>query len=473
MKKLYIIPVFIIVSSIFLAFGLQADKTPVNQEQANSFRLPEYEKFKLANGLTVYLLEQHEVPLIYVSAVFPAGAVKDNDKFGLASMTADAMLFGTKDYKKQQIEETLDFIGASYGTFASLETAALSMSFINKDIDSVFPIMKDIIVNPVFDEAEFDKRKTRLLLELERAKESPSRVINSYYNKFLYEDHVYGNPVSGTQGTVGEITVDDLKDFYMNNYKPGESALAVTGDFESSEMKNRLKELFGDWKVKGKSAKTRKVSIPSLKNNRILLINKDDSYETRFLIGGFGIKRDNKDYVAIQVINTILGGRFTSWLNDELRVNAGLTYGARSSFRTYKNSGTFVMSSYTRTEKTIEAIDLALEVLDRLHTQGLDEETLSSAKNYIKGQYPPRYETAGSLAGLLTSMFVYGYDESFINNFQKDVDELSLKQAGKIIEKYFPKDNLQFVLIGKASEIRDKVKKYGDLVEKDIKAEGY
>jgi predicted Zn-dependent peptidase len=111
--------------------------------------------------------------------------------------------------------------------------------------------------------------------------------------------------------------------------------------------------------------------------------------------------------------------------------------------------------------------------LDRLHTKGIDAETLESAKNYIKGQFPPDYETSGELARLLTDMFVYGFDESFINNFNKNVEEMTLTKAKEIIAKYFPKDNLQFVLIGKASEIRDRVKKYGEITEKEIKAEGF
>jgi predicted Zn-dependent peptidase len=440
---------------------------------AASFKLPDYEKFTLKNGLTVYLMEQHEVPLIYVSAVFPAGAVKDGSNHGLASLTAEALLLGTKSYTKTQLEEKLDFLGASYSTSASLESARVAMSFVNSDLDKVFPILKEIILYPTFDQKEFDKRKKRLLLELEQDKERPSAVIYSYYTKFIYGGHVYGNPVSGFKAAVEKLTAMDAKAFYMANYKPAESAVAIVGDFKIPVMKKRVKQLFNGWKNKGPSASVPATPLPVFDKNRVLLVNKNDSRETRFLIGGLGIKRSNPDYVAIQVINTILGGRFTSWLNDELRVNAGLTYGARSSFRTYKNSGIFAVSSFTKTATTIDAIDLALEVLDRLHQKGIDQKTLDSAKNYIKGQYPPRYETSGRLASLLTSMFVYDFDESYINDFQKNVDSMTMERAKEIIEKYFPKKNLQFVLIGKASEIKDKVKKYGEITEKDIKTDGF
>ena len=440
---------------------------------ADGFRLPDYEKFVMKNGLTVYLMEQGEVPLITVSAVFPAGVVKDNGKSGQAFLTAEALLFGTKSFTKQEIEETLDYLGADYGTSAGKETASLTVSFMNKDVDQIFPIVKEIVVDPVFDAVEFEKRKTRLLAELDQAKERPASVIGSYFDRFMYQDHIYAYPRQGIKSTVSKIMVEDVRAFYGSNYHANGSALAVVGDFNTGEMKRRIKRLFKDWTPNGDHELIPGNEIPKYHESRLLLVNKDDATETRFQIGGFGIERSNPDFVAVQVINTILGGRFTSWLNDELRVNRGLTYGAGSYFRTYKHSGTFRISSYTRTEKTIEAIDVALEVLDRLHTEGVDEETLTSAKNYINGQYPPEFETAGQLADLLTSMFVYGFDESFINDFQKNVSEMTTEKAREIIAEHFPKENLQFVLIGKASEIRDQVSKYGAMVEKDIKDVGF
>jgi len=439
----------------------------------NNFRLPEYETFVMNNGLTVYLMEQHEVPLIYVSAVVPAGAVKDGEKYGLASLTADTLLFGTKTYTKNQMEEKLDFLGADYKTEADAEVTEISASFAKKDQDTVMPILKEIIADPIFDQKEFEKRKKRLLLQLERAKERPGAVIRFYYNKFLFGQHGYGNPIDGTRPSVSKITIEDIKNFYKTNYKPAESAIAIVGDFKIPEMKEKVNEWFNGWNARGSSKPMEAKPLPSFSRSRVLLVNKEDATETRFFIGGLGIKRSNPDYVAIQVINTILGGRFTSWLNDELRVNAGLTYGAFSFFPAYKTSGTFIIGSFTRTPKTVEALDLALEVLGRLQKKEIDAKTLESAKNYIKGQYPPRYETAGALANLLTNMFIYGFDESFINDFQKNVDQITVEKAKEIVKKYFIKDNLQFVLIGKASEIRDKVKKYGEITEKEITAEGF
>ena len=439
---------------------------------AQSYKLPDYTTFKLSNGLTVYLMEQHDVPVISVSAILPAGAIYDNDKAGLASLTATALKHGTKNYTKTKLDEELDFIGANVNTYATKEYAGLSSNFAAKDKVKVLSIIKDLLLNPVFDPAEFNKEKSRLLVMLEQQKESPRSVIGSYFDAFLYGNHPYGNVISGINSTVSKLTVDDLMNFYKTNYKPDNAAISIVGDFNTKDMKGELTTLFSTW---GKSTKekenpaTKTISIPT--ENRVLLVNKNDAKETTFYIGAPGISRNNPDFVAIEVVNTLFGGRFTSMLNDELRVNSGLTYGASSRFNALKNGGSFVISTFTANKTTEAAIDKALEVIKKLHTNGLDEKSLSSAKNYVKGQFPPRYETAGQLSGLMTQMFWYNFDKSFIDNFEKNVDGLDLAKANQIITKYFPNDKFQFILVGKSAEIKKIAEKYGKVTEVDIKDE--
>jgi zinc protease len=443
------------------------------QQENKPFTLPAYEKFKLKNGLTVYLMEHHSMPLIYVSTVFPAGAVRDGDKSGLAYLTAQAIFSGTKSYSKKQIEENLEFLGVIYYAYANIESAGISMSFINADQDKVFPILKEVIMNASFDPTEFEKRKKRLLLELVQEKEQPSQVIDPYFRKFIFEKEGYGNPLYGTRPSVRKIRSSDARTFYNEHYRPEESALVIVGDFRTDRMKNKVRDYFESWRARTQPRPPEKVMIPVFDKSRLLLVNKKDATETQFAFGSLGMSRNHPDYLAVQVVNTVLGDRFTSWLNEELRINSGLTYGAASSFNAYKDSGTFAISSFTSTDNTVKAIDLALEVLNRLHTEGVDQETLASAKNYLIGQYPLLYETPGSLASLLAAMFIYGFDESFVNDYRKTIEGVDIKRAGELIMKHFPRDKLQFVLIGKASAIRDQVKKYGVVIEKDIGSDGF
>jgi zinc protease len=442
----------------------------MTQSYAQGYTLPKYEKFTLPNGLTVYLAEQNDVPIISLSAIFPAGAIYDGDRAGLASLTATALKHGTKSFTKIKLDETLDFNAAYINTFASKESAGLSSKFASKDLSKIIGMVKEVLLDPVFDATEFEKEKKKLLQQLDQQKESPRSIMPAYFDKFMYGNHVYGNVIQGTKNTVSKLTVLDVKNFYKENYLPEGSAISLVGDFNIAEMKTMITGLFAGWK-KGLKPQINLAAKPiaSQTSNRVLLVNKDDAKETTFYIGAPGISRNNPDYIAIDVVNTLFGGRFTSMLNDELRVNSGLTYGANSRFSALKHAGTFVISTFTAQKTTEAAIDKALEVLNNLHTKGFDEAALTSAKNYVKGQFPPRYETASQLSNLLTQMFWYGFDESFINNFEKNVDGLTLDKAKQIIATYFPTNKLQFVMVGKASEIKKIVAKYGTLSEAQIK----
>jgi len=436
------------------------------------FKLPNYEVVTLDNGLIIYLMEKKDVPIISFSAVFDAGAIRGGQT-GWASFTAEALKFGTSNYSKIQIDSIFNFYGSSLNTYARLDYSGLYTQFMKDDLDKLLPVIQSVIKNPTFPEEEIVKRKQRWIAELDQAKESPGRVIGSYYNKFLFGDGAYGNPIDGTKKMIEFTNQTHLKGFYLDYIRPERSAFAIVGDFELEKMKSEIKVDFESWRVSKRLITDPNFFNKVLKEPSVYLINKDNATETTFMIGGFGVPMSNPDQIQIDVINTILGGRFTAWLNDELRVNAGYTYGVWSRFASYKAAGSFYISTFTATKNTEAAIDLAIKTYNRLFEKGIDEATLKSAKNYVKGQFPPDYETAGSLAGFLTQKYIYGLDDSYINDFEKAVDGMTVEKANEIIAKYFPKYNLQFVLIGKADDIREIAKKYGKVIEKNIDEDGF
>lgn len=441
-------------------------------QSAAEYTLPDYQEFTLDNGLTVMLMEQNEVPLIDVNIVVKAGAIADN-KAGLAQLTADSIIFGTQSKTKAELNDELDFIGANLNSFANLEFSRVTASFANKDQKQVLALLQAMVLTPRFDAKDFDNHKKRHLLKLEQSKESPKSVISDYFARFTFGEGGYGAAKNGNANSVAAISLGDVQSFHKSYYQPQNTAIVVVGDFDAKKMKKQLSQLFGKWK-NGKSMPTPTISeMPTFKKSRVLLVDKKDAVETTFLIGGKGIKQSNEDRVGLSVINTILGGRFTSWLNDELRVNAGLTYGARSRFNTYGQSGSFVMSTFTKTETTVDAVDLALKTYKKLWSEGIDEETLASAKAYVKGQFPPKFETSAQLAALLATMYGYNIDNGYINNFEEQVNSLNIGKTKALINKYFPKDNLQFVMIGKADDIKDKVAKYGDVTQVNISDVGF
>jgi predicted Zn-dependent peptidase len=214
--------------------------------------------------------------------------------------------------------------------------------------------------------------------------------------------------------------------------------------------------------------------VPPVKGKRLLLVDKPDATQTYFAIGNVGTAVGDPDRVAVRLVNTVFGGRFTSLLNEALRVESGLSYGAASNFDTHKMPGPFGIYSFTKNDSTAQAIDVALQVLQKLHKQGITAEELASAKSYIKGQFPPSLETSKQLAELIAVHEFYGLDDREINELEARIDAVTPAIAQQAIQKHFPSDNLVFTLIGKSSEIGPAVKKYSDKQDtRSISAPGF
>ena len=428
-----------------------------------NFKLPNHELMTLKNGLQIYLVQQDEVPLIHFRAVVPAGYKYDQKgKNGLSNIVANSLSSGSKNYTKSEIEETLDYIGASLNTASGMESSIISSNFVSKDIETVIPILKDLILNPIFDEEEVNKLIQRVSIGIEQSKESPRAVIGNYFNKNLFKNHPYGNSASGDKESLNSIKTKDLKQFHKKHFIPNGSAIAIVGDFEKKKMKKLLSKNFKDWK-KGRDIEFETPKISPLESSKVLIVNKENARETTILIGGLGVPRNTEDLISIQVVNTILGGRFTSWLNDELRVNSGLTYGARSGFSSYKNGGSFSISTFTANQNSERTIDLALKTYNKLFNNEIDEALLKSSKNYVKGQFPPRYETNSSIARFFTDSFVYNISLNYINEFSQKVNDIDIDSTNKIVKNYFPKENLLYVFVGKAELIKPFASKYGEV----------
>lgn len=440
---------------------------------AAEFRLPAFETTTLPNGLTVIMMERHEVPLVSVRAVVKAGSVHDAGKPGLADLAGDGLLAGTVHHTKEQIDDAFDYRGAYLDGSTGTEQSFVATSFKADDAQALLPLFAEVVLAPAFDDKELAKLRERKVDELAQAKERPRSVVHNYYRAMLFGGAPYASPPGGTASSMAALTQADVKGFHQRFYRPDNTALVVVGDFKPAEMKAQLAKLFGGWQAKGPALPQQDNGRPAAAKPRVWLVNKPDAIETTFLIGGPGIARNDKDYVPLQVLNTVLGGRFTSWLNDELRVNSGLTYGARSDFSTLMQTGVFYISSFTATDKTEPALDLALKTYQRLWDKGIDAPTLASAKAYVKGQYPPRFETGAQLASLLGDMFVYGVGREQVDNFMRDVDGLTPARVKALVERHFPRQNLQMVLVGKADAIRKVAARYGEVTELDITADGF
>ena len=406
------------------------------------------------------------MPLVSFNAVVRASGTADlPGKEGVASVTAALLRKGTTQRTADQLSAELDFVGGQLGAHADSDSTTLFAEFVKKDLAKGLDLISDVLLNPTFPPDEVTKLLKQRLDGIKSAKDRAQGVIGQYYNAYLFGPHAYGRPSGGDENSLAAITPDDVVKFYQTNYSAGGTILAAVGDFQTAEMERLLRERFSSWAAK--PARAARVLQPEpAEGRRLLLIDKPDATQTFFRIGNVGIARTNPDRVGIDVVNTLFGGRFTSMINTELRIKSGLTYGASSSFDERVARGPFSIRSFTPNATTAKALDMTLDVLKRLHETGLTEADLKSAKDYIKGQFPPQIETTDQLAATLAELEFFGLDEREINTLYAKVDAMTVADATRIIRQYFPLENLVFVLIGKAGEIEPAVKKYAPTLDK-------
>jgi zinc protease len=448
-------------------------EAPETAKSFDVYQLPEAKTVKLANGMTILLLEKHELPLVSAELALRSGSVSDPDgKEGLAAITADLLRKGTATRSAEQFSAESDFIGMNYGARTALESTGVAVDFLKKDSDTALELLADVVLHPSFPEDEVKKLVAQRQDSLRSAKDNPQQVLGAYFSKALFGDHPYGRPGGGDEVSVGKITRGDVAACYAKFYTPGNTVLAVVGDFDSAAMEARLKTLFGAWQGAAPPA----VAVPALKavtGRHVLLIDKPDATQTYFAIGNVGLADNSLDKAPAQVVNTLFGGRFTSMFNEELRVKSGLSYGASSRFQYLKQPGAFQMSTFTKNATTGAAIDKSFEVLTRLHAHPFKDEELTSAKNYLRGTFPPSLETSPALAHQLALLTIEGITRKDFNAELSSEQAVTLDEANRVIDTDFPSANYVLVIIGKASEIGALAPKYGAVTTKKIGEPGY
>jgi zinc protease len=427
---------------------------------AQTLHLPAHEKIVLKNGVTLLLLEKPGVPLINVFTVVKTGGAADPaGREGLASVTAGLLRKGTAKRTAQQFADEFDFIGGGFQGEASSDFSFVEAEFLAKDMDRGFDLLFDALTHPTFPQTEVDKLLAQTLNGVRAAKEDPLSVLLAYFDAYLYGTHPYGRSPVGDEISLKHIQRDAIATFYEANYVPGNTIVAIASNFPTAELRAKVTALLESWPAGPVKGVAIAAPIPA-KGKRLLLVDKPDATQTYFAIGNVGAAKSDPDRVAIRLVNTVFGGSFTSQLNEALRVESGYTYGVESLFDAHKERGPFVIFSYTKNETTAPAIDLALNVLDKLHKNGVTREQLDSARNYIKGQYPPNLETPRQLAQLIAANEFYGLDDDEVNQLETRLDAVTPEMAREVIRKHFPVENLVFTLIGDAKAIAPAVKQY-------------
>ena len=432
--------------------------------------LPKAERVRLENGTVLIVNAKDDVPLVGIEVLVRGGAIRDQvGKSGTASLFAGLLERGAGSRSAIEIAEAIESVGGRLSTSAELESIRLRAEFLSRDLDLALELIRDLVTAPTLDAGELATLRERRINLIRAAKDSdPGRLMSSYAAGFLFGEHPYGNALSGSEDTLADITHEDILAFYANEVGSDRLIVSVSGDIATAEVIEKLTGAFGGFRPAGAAL----AELPPARKEttrRVLLIDKPGATQTYFWIGNIGAAVDYPYRAELDIANTVFGGRFTSMLNTALRVESGLTYGARSILTRGSVTGSVGISSYTETDATAQAIDLALNVLYRLKTDGIDEDMLESAQNYVLGSFPTRLETARQLAAQYAMLELYGLDTSYVDYYGDAVRAVSVESLVPVIRDIYPSDDgLVFVIIGDAEAIRDTVARYGALSELGI-----
>ena len=424
------------------------------------FAFPKAAKKTLGNGLQVYVIEDHRLPLVSASLQVLAGsAYAPPSKAGLASMTAALLREGTKTRKAQEIAEAVDNAGGSLSTSAGDDTATISITFMKSYAARGFELMSDVLRNPAFEQEEMDRQMRQAQSGLQVQYSSAEYLAPAVAARAILGTHPYAYPGDGTPETLRNIRRDDLLRFYEENYGPQRAWLAIAGDVTAEEGFALAEKHFGQWASKARP-ESPLPPAPAAKN-QVLVIDMPSAVQTQIVVGHPGVKRTVPEYAALNIGNQIVGGSFNSRINMKLRANEGLTYGASSSLEPNRQAGMFTASTFTRTEKTADAIRFLLDVLKEAKANPATEEEFNEAQAYIAGSFALSVESAGGVAGRTLSAAVYGLGDDYWSNYPKLIQSLTREQAAKAFSGFLQPDKFAIVAVGNAKEFAKQLEEFG------------
>jgi zinc protease len=421
------------------------------QGESPSLNIPTSWAATLTNGMKVYGIEQNEIPTVNFSIRMDGGHLLDNmDKNGVANLMTDIMMEGTAKKTPEQLEEEIELLGASINMYTGKEAIFITGNTLTRNFDKTMELVKEILLEPRWDDEEFAMIKTSTINGIKRSDADPNAVANRVYNKLLYgEDHIFAHPTSGTVASVEAITMEDLKAFYTKNFSPSISSIHVVGKIDKDKTLKTLKGLENAWAAK-------EVKIPEYPtaNNRdkasLYFVDIPGAKQSVINIGNIGLARNDADFFPAEVMNYKLGGSFSGNVNLILREEKGYTYGANSRFSGSKIPGTFTASSSVRTNTTGESVSIFKDEIKK-YKEGISQEDLDFTKNALIKSNARRFETQGSLLGMLQEMSEYGLAPNYIEKEEEVIRNMTLEQHKALANKLLDESKMAYLVVGDAA----------------------
>jgi predicted Zn-dependent peptidase len=408
------------------------------------FDIPDIQRIQLKNGIVLYLLEDHELPLIEGSALIKTGSIyEQSEKTGLASLTGTVMRTGgTKSKSGDQIDEELEFIAGSIETGIGSESGSASISVLREDIDKGLELFADILMNPTFSEDKIDLAKKQVLEQIRRRNDEPNSILRREFGFLVYGKNSVFARVPYEE-TINDITREDIVNFHKKYFHPNNVIMGFTGDFDSNELIKKLGIVFKDWKKENINFPV----VPIVNENVKSSINYvfKDINQSNIAIGHLGIKRHNPDYFSIIIMNEILNFQRLFF---KIRTEEGLAYSVGSSFSIPSYEGTFRAVIQTKLESTVKAIELLKKLINEIRENPVTDEELDVAKNTYLNSFVFNFESSKGILSQRMNLEYNGYQKDYLKNFRDNIAKVTKENVQKVAQKYLHPDKFVILVVG-------------------------
>jgi predicted Zn-dependent peptidase len=444
-----------------LAAQQAPDRThPPEPGATPTLRLPAIQKQKLSNDLPVWIVEMHKVPVAQVNLVVLSGTSEDPaGKYGVANMTAAMLEEGAGSRNSLEIADAIDFLGADLNAGAAVDSSGVRLHVPVARLADALSVMGDVVERPTFPNDELERLRQQRLTSLLQGRDDPPTIAAVTFSRVLYgKEHRYGTMQMGTAPTIKSMAAADLKSFYAAAFRPDNAVLLAVGDVNAGTLVPQLEKIFGQWKPA--SAPHKPTTVPEMAQHgprTIYLVDKPGAAQSQIRIGWIGVPRSTPDYFPLQVMNTILGGSFSSRLNMNLREQHGYTYGASSQFDYRLSAGPFAAAAGVQTDKTADALKEFFNELTGIR-KPVPAEELARAKNYIALRYPGAFETTGDMSRRLEDAIVYHLPEDYFAKYIQNIQAVTVADVQRVADKYVQPDRFAVVVVGDRQKIEGPIK---------------
>jgi zinc protease len=422
--------------------------------------VPPFEVRKLGNGLTVVLVSQNEQPAVSIRLIVRAGAAQDpKGKMGLAMLTATLLDQGAGNRTAEQVADEVDFMGALLGTGAGTDLSYVNTIVMKDDYGNGLAIMSDVVRRPSFLQAEIDRQREQALSGLKVAAEDPDSIAGMVIDRLIFGFHPYGMPGSGTAESLQSLTRSDFVEFHRQYFVPNNALIAVVGDIAPGDAVAGVEKYFGDWKP-GDVPPFAPMAPPE-PTRRVIVIDRPDAVQTEIRAGHIAIPRKHDDFDALNQAVKILGGEGANRLQQVLRSQRQLTYGASADLDSYKWSGAIVADTDTQTTTTAEALRVVVDEFARLQRERVGDGELESAQDYEVGNYPLTIETPDQIATQVLNHLFYELSVDELAKYRERVLGVSADDVQRVARWFLHPDRLSVVLVGNADQFVESLKGIG------------